>query len=325
MGVLFILLASLCWALDGPIRYPLLTQGIDSSFIVFLEHTYLLFIIFLIVIFEKFWRKKVASHGSDDKGMAQATNGTGKDEFRFSLLDGVAFFVIGALGSALATLAFTRAFLFLNPSQVILLQKLQPLVAFGLAHFWLKERLPKQFIPWAILCALGALLVAHQEIVQGFHIFTQSLGENSEGLDQRGMVGLMLTFIAVVGWGSSTVFGKYLGTRGFAPKEIMFGRFATGFLALLPLPLSGNLPMAPWGLVYGKILLMVSISGLLGMFLYYKGLKSLPAKLTGILEMSYPLMAVIINWALIGTRLDILQLLGGLLLMGASSMLQRKV
>jgi hypothetical protein len=41
--------------------------------------------------------------------------------------------VIGGVGSAIATVAFTESFQFLNPSLVILLQKMQPVVAITLA------------------------------------------------------------------------------------------------------------------------------------------------------------------------------------------------
>ncbi len=69
---------------------------------------------------------------------------------------------------------------------------------------------------------------------------------------------------------------------------------------------------------------MVLFSGALAVWLYYQGLARLPAKLTTIVEMFFPLCAVVVNWVFLGKQLSHLQLLGGALLMLGALILQLK-
>ena len=101
MGILFIILACSTWAIDTLIRYPLLGSASPLQ-IVAAEHLVLaaIFIPYLFKSFSKIWKSQISHVFS--------------------------FIIIGAMGSALGTLAFTAAFTKINPSLVILLQKLQP-------------------------------------------------------------------------------------------------------------------------------------------------------------------------------------------------------
>ena len=67
-----------------------------------------------------------------------------------------------------------------------------------------------------------------------------------------------------------------------------------------------------------KIMLMVGISGVLGIVLYYQGLLRVQSKHSAIAEMGFPLMAGVINWVVLGFGLSVIQLVGGLLLLVAS-------
>ena len=118
-GFLFIIFACAFWALDTLIRYPLMQGGFNAVTLVFYEHL-LLTVIFSVVFFKslkKVWEAKTSHY--------------------------FYFFMVGGVGSALATVAFSRAFMFLNPSLVILLQKFQPLVVILLARVVLKEQIKK--------------------------------------------------------------------------------------------------------------------------------------------------------------------------------------
>jgi drug/metabolite transporter (DMT)-like permease len=123
LGVGLIIVACAFWAVDSLIRYPLLGSGVSAYSIVFYEHLVLTGI-FSVVFFKsiKDVTKAKASH---------------------------LFFLgfIGIVGSAYATLAFTKAFTLLNPSLVILLQKFQPLVAILLARVVLGENIKKSIYP----------------------------------------------------------------------------------------------------------------------------------------------------------------------------------
>ena len=101
-GILFVFAACLLWAFDTTIRYPLVGQGINPIRIVYTEH------LILVIVFFPFYLKKI------------------KKFWNTSLAQYFYFFIVGGLGSALATFWFTSAFKTINPSIVILLQKFQP-------------------------------------------------------------------------------------------------------------------------------------------------------------------------------------------------------
>lgn len=295
-GLIFVILACTLWAADTLIRYPLLTSGISAYEIVLSEHL-LLVAIFTPIIFKSrkiFWKAK--------------------------LKDLLAFVVIGGLGSALATLAFTKAFSLINPSLVILLQKLQPLVAIVWARYLLKERLHKGFWTWASVCLLGGVLISLPDLSQGLPTLTWG----SHLLGEKYLLGYGLTLVAVFSWGSSTAFGKKLVTKGLSEQEVMAGRFIFGLIFLLPF-LSRSPMSMDFGLeVWGKIALMVLISGWLGMYFYYKGLKLISAKVCALAEMFFPFCAVSINWVFLDAKLQLMQIIGAALLLLGSTVIQLK-
>ena len=297
MGLLFIIGASLLWALDTLIRYPLLGEGVSAQLIVTIEH------IFLVMIFAPhLWRRK-------NKFLATSFKEWG------------AFFVVGGIGSALSLLAFTKAMSLMNPSLVILLQKLQPVFAIVLAWKILGEPISKSFIFWSLLSLVGAILIGHKEltVLMEVYRYPAMLG----GADS--LLGIGLTLFAVLGWGASTIYSKYLARLGHSELDLMGGRFLLGLLVLLPLLLTN---LGDWQAVevehFGKILIMVMFSGLLAMYLYYQGLFRLPARLCTLAEMFFPFCAVVINWVFLGAKLDQWQLAGGLLLILSSSIIQWK-
>ncbi|MEI8634470.1 DMT family transporter [Vibrio sp. PP-XX7] len=76
----------------------------------------------------------------------------------------VCLIFIGGVGSALGTLAYTEAFHYLNPTIVILLQKLQPVVAILLAYLVLKEQIQSSFLLWAGVLLGGSLIMIWPDI-----------------------------------------------------------------------------------------------------------------------------------------------------------------
>jgi drug/metabolite transporter (DMT)-like permease len=296
-GFFFVVAACALWALDTLIRYPLMQAGVEAISVVFYEHL-LLTVIFITVFFKSFknfWK--------------------GKPSHLFY------FFIVGGVGSAFATVAFTRAFIFLNPSLVILLQKFQPIVAIILARVILKEEIKRHFVLWALVCLLGAFLISFEDIMK--------LGNSGENIYRLlvhpgAFQGYVLVLFSILGWASATVFGKKLGQEGFSDEQIMGGRFVTGFLCLLPL---ASLPSDLFTHnveVYSKIALMVLVSGLLAMYLYYQGLRRLSARTCSLAEMFFPFMAVIVNWLFLNASLSPVQILGGAILILGSMVIQLK-
>jgi drug/metabolite transporter (DMT)-like permease len=296
-GTFLVILACLLWGMDTLIRYPLVESGIHPVTIVFYEHC------ILALIFSS--------------GLVANIKRIGE----LKLADIFSFLIIGGLGSAIATVAFTESFHYLNPSLVILLQKLQPVVAIILAAIVLKEDIQKQFVIWAGICLLGGLLVSSPDIERFYSLSVSNFGAVTSDVALKGYA---LVGVSILGWGATTVFGKRLSMWGFETKTIMGGRFLTGLLVLLPFVQWNRNLILPHGQDYLRILIMVIISGALAMWFYYQGLKKLSAKTTAIAEMFFPFFAIIVNWIFLGKQLTELQLIGGAILIFGSFIIQIK-
>ena len=296
-GTFLVILACLFWGLDTLIRYPLVERGINPITIVFFEHILLttFFSLSLIPSIKRIGELKLA--------------------------DVFSFLVIGGLGSAVATVAFTEAFQYLNPSLVILLQKLQPLVAIILSAIVLKEEIHKQFLVWAFICMVGGLLISSPDIIRFYTLITSDYSTVTSDVALRGYA---LVGISILGWGATTVFGKRLSMVGYDTKSIMGGRFLIGLLVLVPFVKWNESLSLPQSEDYVRILIMVLISGALAMWLYYKGLERLSARTTAIAEMFFPFFAIVVNWFFLGKQLNDWQLLGGGILIIGSLIIQIK-
>ncbi len=232
------------------------------------------------------------------------------------------FIVIGFGGQAIGTLAFTKAFMLINPSLVILLQKLQPIVAISLAHILLGEKIKKEFILWAAVALIGGFLISSVDILPGLSHLDFKVGF----LSNKAIWGYTLALIAVGCWGASTVFGKKLSMQGFDEIQIMGGRFILGltFMTFYLYYRFGGLSLHWSAATYGKLLVIVFISGLAGMYFYYKGLKLISARACALAELFFPFSAVVINWVFLDAKLLPIQILGAVLIVIASTVIQLK-
>lgn len=295
-GTVFVLIATFFWALDTLIRYPLMEAGMSALHIVLTEH---LILVILMVV----WLRV-----------------RGVSLWAFARRDWLSLLVIGAFGSAIGTLAFTQAFSLMNPTLVILLQKLQPLVAISLAAWLLKEDLRAGFIGCVVVALAGSVLLVVEDIVQ---LMQTDYWHYSDQLKDR-LWGYALALLAVVSWGASTVFGKQLSREGYRSDQIMFGRFLFGLIVLLPFLFWTEEPVQQVTVGTGaQIALMVLISGVLGMLFYYQGLQRIASRHSALAEMAFPVMAGVINWVFLGFELSALQIAGAFALIIASLLVHR--
>lgn len=273
-----IFFAAMLWATDAPFRMYL-TKHLNSNFIVLAEHFVdVLFIAPVMIVGYKRLKKIPAR-------------------------DWWAITFIAVCGSALASIAFTQAFHTVNPSVVILLQKLQPFIAITLAAGVLKEKLTLRYWEWAIAAILGAYLISFPQLrPQTFP------GETFNA----NFAGIALALLAALFWGASTVLGKHvLKSTDF---KIMTGlRFSLGFVFLLVLNLvTGSIPpLSSVDLTDWVYIIMISVaSGVVALFIYYKGLVSTRASVATIAELGFPMAAVIVNWIFLDAALVPMQLVG---------------
>jgi drug/metabolite transporter (DMT)-like permease len=104
----------------------------------------------------------------------------------------------------------------------------------------------------------------------------------------------------------------------------MAGRFMIGFLCLLPFVISSTDLFTHSIEIYGKISLMVLVSGILAMYIFYQGLRKVSARACSLAEMFFPFMAVLVNWLFLNASLTPLQLIGGGVLLLGSVVIQLK-
>ena len=296
-GITFIFFACLLWAADTLIRYPLLFGGSSAQQIVLFEHLILVTVIIAFFIVQ----------GRKFNFLSRQTI--------------VPFIVIGIFGSALGTLAFTEAFYLANPTVVILLQKLQPLVAVTLACVLLKEQINSRFFIWLGLALLGSLLLIWPDL----KALLSSFREGDLEHNNKALLGYGLALFAVISWGSATVFGKKLSSKGLNSIDLMAGRFSFGLLGMLPFAfITPTLVTTIEISIFQKIAILALLSGVFGMYFYYQGLKRIPAHWATLAEMFFPVAAIFINWLFLSVAMTQVQLIGAATLIAASTMIQKQ-
>jgi len=280
-----VLLAAMLWASDAPFRLHL-TKELSSNFIVLAEHFVDVLFVLPILLF----------------------NLSGLKKLTYKEWLAILFIAIG--GSALASISFTQAFHYLNPSVAILLQKLQPFIAIGLAGVFLKERFGRHFWLWTAIAIFGAYLISFPTLIPKTY---------ADEAFNFNLIGISLALVAAFFWGASTVFGKYvLNKTNF--KVMTSLRFIVAFIFLIFLNIAQN-SFPKFSSITKTDLLFIFIiaitSGVISMFIYYQGLEYTRASVATIAELGFPIAAILVNWLFISGALSLVQLLGVLIILGA--------
>ena len=281
-----VLFAAMLWATDAPFRIHL-TQELSSNFIVLGEH--FIDLLFVLPLLAWGWR----------------------DLKKLSWKEWLAVGFIAIGGSALGSIAFTQAFHYVNPSVAILLQKLQPLIAISLAALILKEPLKARFWVWAFLALFGAYLISFPNLVPQLYP-----GETFN----PNVMGVVLALTAAFFWGASTVFGRFV-LQKIDFKMMTALRFSTAFVFLLFLNAwQGTFPAA--GQLTGTDMLFIAIiavvSGVVSLFIYYRGLQFTEASVATLAELGFPMAAIFVNWLFIpNSALVPMQFVGVAILLAA--------
>jgi drug/metabolite transporter (DMT)-like permease len=260
-GPFLIVVAATLWALDGVIRRSLFV--LPPIVIVFFEHL-IGALILLPVVIKGFKKEKLS-----------------KREFFLVA-------IVSLLSSLLGTLWFTTALLkvnFISFSVVYLLQKLQPIFAISAAAILLKEKISKDFLAWAVLALVAAYFVTFKNGVV-------NLSTGGETLTAA-----LFAIGAAFAWGTSTAISKMALLKN-SPSFITGLRFIlTTFMALIGVILLNQtslLPKINASQLSSFVLIAVS-TGMVALYIYYRGLKRTQAKISTLLELIYPLLAVVID------------------------------
>lgn len=198
---------------------------------------------------------------------------------------------IGAGASAAATALFTRAFALGDAVTPLVLQKLQPVIAIAAASTLLGERLRSGYWLFALPALVGAWLMAFADPLR---------------VRPRAAEAALLAVGAAALWALGTVLGRLVSKR-LASWEVTVPRFAIG------LPAAGLVLAAqrdPVTVGASRLGLIALIPGLLGLALYYRGLRTTAASRATLAELAFPLTAALLGVGLLGASLTWSQWLG---------------
>lgn len=279
-GPVLIIIAALLWAFDGLIRQHL--YSLPPITIIFFEHLIGLVILFPFV-YKYIFRAELT-----------------KREWWLVVL-------IAILSGLFGTLWFTTALGkvgFITISVVFLLQKLQPIFAITTARIFLKEKLDKRYIKWALLAILAAYFVTFKN---GY--VNLATGEGT-------IIAALYALGAAFAWGSSTTFSKMLlGKVDF--KISTFYRFLVTVLVAFPVLFIfgyGSSLSAPTFSQFGWLALIAISTGMVALLIYYRGLAKTPVHISTILELTFPFVAILLDFIVNHTVLSVTQWVAALVL-----------
>ena len=253
--------AAVLWALDGVLRRTLFT--LPPLTIVFCEH-----LIGSLILLPLTWKE-----------VTQAV--LTRKQIGLVLL-------VALLSGLLGTLWFTTALSkvnFLPFSVVFLLQKLQPLFAATSAAVVLKEKISRRYLAWAGLALLAAYFVT----------FKNGLIDLSTG--QGTITAAVYALGAAIAWGSSTTFSKVLLSEHSTRVVTALRFFTTSAFAFVACLLFQDVAtiFTITGSQFIRFGVIALSTGMVALYLYYRGLQKTQAKVATILELTFPVLAVCID------------------------------
>jgi drug/metabolite transporter (DMT)-like permease len=290
LGSIAVILAALLWSLDGLLRTQL--YSLPPAVVVFWEHAlgFLLISPFILATLKQF--RKLTRR-------------------QWIAIAGVSF-LSGALGTILYTAALAQT-KFIPFSVVVLLQQLQPIFAITTAAIILKEPLTRKFGFLAAIALIAAYWVTFPDLTVNLNT---GAGTLIAGLFALG---------AAAAWGTSTAFSKYSlkGTSSLHITAARFGLtpiFALAFVIALG---GGSQVFAVTPIQWQYIAIITLTTGFVALAIYYFGLKRVPASRSAILELTWPLSALITGYTFLHQSLTVTQLIGSIVLLGTVILIAR--
>ncbi len=280
IGPVLIIIAAILWSVDGVIRRNL--YSLPPITIIFFEH-----LIGLIILLPFVWKYLLKEKIS-------------KREWWLLVL-------VSLLSGVLGTVWFTTALLkvhFISFSVVFLLQKLQPLFAIGSASIFLKEKISRQYIPWALLAIVSAYFVTFKD------------GIVNLGTGEGTVIAALYALGAAFAWGTSTTFSKMLLGK-ISSRVATFYRFLfasiIAFVVIVSFGYTSSLS-TPTTTQFGFFALIAVSTGMVALLIYYKGLARTPVHISTILELTFPFIAILIDMKLYNSFLSASQWIATLVL-----------
>ncbi|MGH3588228.1 MAG: EamA family transporter, partial [Pseudonocardia sp.] len=103
-------------------------------------------------------------------------------------------------------------------------------------------------------------------------------------------------------WGIGTVLGRMVSER-IGSRDVTVLRFAIGLPASALVLLAQGAPVAVAPAQLGPLVLLALVPGLLGLTLYYIGMRATAAARATLAELAFPVTATLIGVGVLGTQL----------------------
>ena len=228
----------------------------------------------------------------------------------------------GFAGSAVGTVFFTLALKNGNPTVVNVILNIQPVISTLGAYFLFGDRLTRRFFLYASIAVVAGIFlsVEHPELI--------GVSFKEAGLN----LGTGYALVCAVFWGLSTVAGRG-AMLGMSLRLASGMRVVVGLVCMtVILLLYGKLNSAAlWpaaaqvhaGTAIGALVLLASISGGIPLLIYFEGLRLTRASTAGYFEMMQTLAAVCITWGFFHAALHLHQVVAGIVLIAAVTMVQK--
>jgi drug/metabolite transporter (DMT)-like permease len=290
-------LGAALWGTESAWRIPL-NQLFDAQVIVFWEHVLILFMLLPLLL----------SRLADLPKIDART-------WSYLIFSGFA-------GSAVGTVFFTLALKYGNPTVVNVILNIQPFISTLGAFLLFGDRLTPRFFLYAGMAILAGIFlsVEHPTLI-------------GESFEKAGLnLGTGYALVCALFWGLSTVAGR--GTMIGMPLRLAASlRVVVGLICMtFILPIYGKLngvslwpasAQAHMTTAIVALLLLASISGAIPLLIYIQGLRLTRASTAGYFEMMQTLAAVCITWGFFHAALHWHQVIAGIVLMAAVTMVQR--
>jgi drug/metabolite transporter (DMT)-like permease len=290
-------LGAALWGTESAWRIPL-NDLFDAKVIVFWEHLFILVMFLPILIPRLRELPKVSAR-----------------TWAYLIFSGFA-------GSAVGTIFFTLALKNGNPTVVNVILNIQPVISTFAAFLLFGDRLTKPFFVYATIAVIAGIFlsVEHPELI--------GVSFADAGLN----IGTGYALICAVFWGLSTVAGRGtmlgMSLRLAASMRVVVGLFCMTailifFAQLNSAALWPAAARAHAAKAIGAFILLASISGGIPLLIYFEGLRLTKASTAGYFEMLQTLAAVCITWGFFHAALHWHQIVAGVILMAAVTMVQK--
>lgn len=228
----------------------------------------------------------------------------------------------GFAGSAVGTVFFTLALKNGNPTVVNVILNIQPVISTLGAFLLFGDRLTRRFFLYASIAVIAGIFlsVEHPELL--------GVSFKEAGLN----LGTGYALVCALFWGLSTVAGRGamlgMSLRLAASLRIIVGLVCMTAILLLYGKLNAaalwpGMAQAHVSTAIGALILLASISGGIPLLVYFAGLRLTQASTAGYFEMMQTLAAVCITWGFFHAALRWHEVVAGIVLIAAVTMVQK--